>query len=167
MQIIVNVSPTWGIGKENALLTHVHADMRRFRALTMHNTIVFGRKTLETFPNGKPLPNRNNIVLTRDRSFTKEGVTVCHDLTELKDCIGGLDPDSVFICGGGQIYHLLLPYCSKALVTQTETDLAADTFFPNLDLLPDWTLTSVGETAEEDGLRFRYLEYVNNGVRDL
>jgi dihydrofolate reductase len=166
MQIIVNVSPEWGIGKQNELLTHIRADMRRFRMLTMHHTIICGRKTLESFPNGDPLPNRHNIVLTKNASFEKEGVTVCHDLTALKEQISGVDPDTVFVCGGEQIYRLLLPYCSRALVTLTYTDLDADRYFPNLNLLPNWTLTSVGGMME-DALRFRYLEYENNDVHEL
>jgi len=167
MQIIVNVSPTWGIGKENDLLTHVHADMRRFKALTTNHTIIVGRRTLESFPHAAPLPNRTNIVLTRDRSFQKEGVTICNNLTELGEQISGLDPDSVFVCGGEQIYRLLLPYCSKALVTLTYSDTKADRFFPNLNLLPEWNLNSVGEMMTEEPFRFRYLEYENNTVLRL
>jgi dihydrofolate reductase len=167
MQIIVNVSPQWGIGKENALLVRIHADMRRFKTLTTNNTIVCGRKTLESFPNSSPLPNRTNIVLTHDRSFDANGSTVCHNLSELASAIAGKDPDSVFVCGGEQIYRLLLPFCSKALVTQNDSDSPADRFFPNLNLLPNWTLTHVGEIMEEGPVRFRYLEYENNAVIGL
>ena len=167
MQIIVNVSPKWGIGKDNGLLARIHADMRRFRSFTTGNTIVFGRKTLATFPNGKPLPNRRNIVLTRGDLPCQDNLTVCHDLSELKAEISRLDPSSVFVCGGEQIYRLLLPYCSKALVTLTYTDSEADRFFPNLNQLPDWTLTSVGEVMTEEEISFRFLEYENSAVRDL
>ena len=92
MIAIVNINPNWGIGSENRLLVRIHADMRRFRALTQNNTVIFGRKTLETFPNGDPLPNRNNIVLTRDPDYQKDGLTVCHGLNELKTALSGLDP---------------------------------------------------------------------------
>lgn len=167
MNIIVNVSPDWGIGNQNRLMVRIHADMRRFRALTVNNTVIFGRKTLDTFPNGDPLPKRNNIVLTRDPGFQKEGLTVCHDLAELKDALNGLDPEKVYVCGGEQIYRLLLPYCKHAYLTLTETYDTADRFFPNLNRLFDWTLTDVGEKQYEDGIAFRYMTYTNRNALEL
>ena len=165
MNAIVNINPCWGIGSENQLLIHIRADMRRFRSMTVNNTVIFGRKTLDTFPNGDPLPKRSNIVLTRDPSFCRDGLTICHNLTELQSAIAGLDPDSVFVCGGEQIYRLLLPYCSKAYVTLTETDLKADRYFPNLNRLIDWSLTEVGEKQYENGVPFRFMTYVNQNVK--
>ena len=97
MNAIVNINPCWGIGSENQLLIHIRADMRHFRSMTVNNTVIFGRKTLDTFPNGDPLPKRSNIVLTRDPSFCRDGLTICHNLTELQSAIAGLDPDSVFV----------------------------------------------------------------------
>lgn len=167
MNAIVNISPDWGIGSENRLLVRIRADMRRFRALTLNNTVIFGRKTLETFPNGDPLPQRNNIVLTHDPCYRKDGLTVCRSLDELKDTLDGVDPDSVFVCGGEQIYRLLLPYCKTAFVTLNETDARADRFFPNLNRLPNWTLKETGERQEENGIAFRYLVYRNRDVKEL
>ena len=161
MNVIVNVSPEWGIGFENKLLVHVHADMRRFRALTQGNTVVYGRNTLLTFPNGNPLPKRRNIVLTHERSFQKDGLIVCHDLNELQAVLSDIDPDTVFLCGGQQTYQQLLPYCKTAYVTLTETNCKADRFFPNLNRMQNWTLTDCGERQEEDGVVFRFLTYRN------
>lgn len=167
MQAIVNVNPRWGIGNENRLLVHIRADMRRFRALTTGNTIVIGRKTLLTFPDGKPLKDRENIILTRDPSFTVDGARVCHDLAQLQALLKDRDPDAVFVCGGEQVYRLLLPYCSTALVTMTETDAPADRFFPNLHLLPNWILTDAGEKQTENGVDFRFLTYKNTDCQSL
>lgn len=161
MRAIVNVNPRWGIGKENQLLVRIRADMRRFRALTMGNTIVIGRKTLATFPNGQPLPNRDNIILTHDRTFSADHAIVCHDLAALRDTIADRDPDLVFVCGGEQVYRLLLPYCNHALITLTYTDATADRFFPNLSLLPNWVLTEVGDKQYEGETAFRFLTYTN------
>ena len=144
MRAIVNVNPQWGIGNENRLLVRIHADMRRFRALTTGGTIIIGRKTLESFPNGAPLPNRENIVLTRDRNYRAGNAIILHDVSELRDALSTQDPDTVYVCGGEQIYRQLLPYCSHALVTLTDTSAAADRTFPNLNLLPNWILTEVG-----------------------
>ena len=167
MQAIVNVTPAWGIGNENGLLVRISADMRRFRALTTGNTIIIGRKTLLTFPDGKPLKNRENVVLTRDPSFAADGAVICHSFDELKAALADRDPDSVFVCGGEQIYRLLLPYCTTALVTLTETDAPADRFFPNLNLHPDWILTDAGEKQTENGVDFRFLTYTNTSVMPL
>ncbi len=167
MNAIVNISPDWGIGSENRLLVRIHADMRRFRALTVNNTVIFGRKTLETFPNCDPLPKRNNIVLTHDRDYRKEGLTAVHDLNELKTVLTGIDPDCVFVCGGEQVYRLLLPYCKTVFVTLTETYASADRFFPNLNRMQNWTLEETGERQEENGIAFRYLVYQNRSVKEL
>ena len=162
MKAIVNISPGWGIGKEGQLLVHIHADMRRFRALTLHHTIICGRKTLESFPNGEPLPNRRNIVLTQNPSYRKEGVTVCHSLLELQTALAEGNTDDVFVCGGEQIYRLLLPYCDEALVTLNYLTEGADRFFPNLNRLLNWHLTDVGEKQWEADLAFRYLTFKND-----
>lgn len=167
MKAIVNVTPQWGIGNENQLLVRIHADMRRFRALTSHNTIIIGRKTLATFPNGEPLPNRENIVLTHDPHFSSGNAVTCCDLDMLRACISERDPDSVFVCGGEQIYRLLLPYCSEALVTLTYTNTDADRFFPNLNLLKNWVLTEVGEKQYQDDIAFRFLTYRNTAPLTL
>ncbi len=161
MQAIVNVSPEWGIGTENRLLVRIRADMRRFRMLTTGHTIIIGRKTLETFPNGKPLPSRENIILTRDRGFTVDGALICRDLDELRSVLSNRDPDSVFVCGGEQIYRLLIPFCRTALVTVTNTDLSADRFFPNLNLLPNWVLKEEEEPEREGDTVYRFLTYEN------
>ena len=167
MKAIVNISPQWGIGTENRLLVRIKDDMRRFRALTTNQTIVIGRKTLETFPNQKPLPNRTNIVLTRDRSYCADGAVVCHDLSELKTAIDRVGSESVYVCGGEQIYRLLLPFCDTALITLTDTDAKADRFFPNLNRMPNWILTDAGEKQSENDLTFRYLTYRNTDPKQL
>ena len=115
MNLIVAADNKWGIGRDGGLLASIPTDMKYFREHTTGKVVVMGRKTLESFPNSSPLPNRMNIVLTHDRSFDANGSTVCHNLSELASAIAGKDPDSVFVCGGEQIYRLLLPFCSKAL----------------------------------------------------
>ena len=84
MNAIVNVTPYWGIGKNGKLLVSIPTDLQRFRELTIHKTVIYGRKTLETFPGGHPLRERENIILTHDKEFTAEDAIICHDLDELK-----------------------------------------------------------------------------------
>ena len=161
MIAIVNITPKWGIGFDHSLLVHIHADMRRFRMQTEHHTIIVGRKTLSTFPNGKPLKNRDNIVMTRNPDFSAEGAITCADLDALKKLISDRDPDTVFVCGGESVYRLLLPYCDKAVVTLSYVETEADRFFPNLNRMKQWKLTSIGEKQYEGELAYRFLEYQN------
>ena len=80
MNLIVAVDENWGIGKDNQLLCRISADLKRFRAITTGHVLVLGRKTLESFPNGKPLPNRTHMVLTANKAYPAEGVTLCRGL---------------------------------------------------------------------------------------
>lgn len=162
MIIIVSADPNWGIGKDGDLLYHVPSDMAFFRKTTTGNVVVMGRKTLESLPGGKPLPNRTSIVLSRDESFQQEGVTVCHNIPELLEELSKYDPDEVFVMGGAEIYRLLLPYCSKALITRWGTVSQADSFLPDFDNLPNWRMTDESEIIHENGVDFRFCTYVNN-----
>ncbi len=161
MQAIVNVTPDWGIGSENRLLVRIREDMRRFRMLTTGHTIIVGRKTLATFPDSKPLPHRENIILTHDPLFSSDSAIVCHSLDELKFILSGREPHEVFVCGGEQIYRLLLPYCSTAYVTLTYTDQKPDRYFPNLNLLPEWILIGEEDPKAEKEYTYRFLTYKN------
>ncbi|NLO35932.1 MAG: dihydrofolate reductase [Clostridiaceae bacterium] len=140
MNLIVNVDSTWGIGREGRLLAHLSADMRRFKHLTVGQVLVLGRKTLETFPGGRPLPDRTNIVLTRSTTLDIPGACVCRSLDELAGRLADVAPERVFAVGGASIYRLLLPFCHLAYVTRMQADLEADAWFPNLDQDPAWRL---------------------------
>ena len=161
MNLIVNVSTNWAIGTENGLLFHISQDMKYFKEHTTGKTVVMGRKTLESLPKGNPLPNRKNIVLTRDESFTKDGVTVYHSIDELLKNIGIAESFDTYIMGGESIYRELLPYCSMAFVTKVDEDVEdADAFMVNLDDEPGWEIQEESETFEEKGYKFRFVTYV-------
>ena len=155
MQAIVAVSRSWGIGKDGQLLFHISADLQRFKALTTGHTVVMGRKTLQSLPGGRGLPNRRSLVLTRQESFTPERAETVHSLAELLALAG----DEAFVIGGQEVYEQLLPYCTRAYVTKVFADVPADAFFPNLDEGPLWRAVSTGEMQEENGLTFQYVEY--------
>lgn len=159
MDVVVNVSENWGIGFENRLLVCISADLRRFREITTGKTVILGRKTLATFPGGKPLKNRRNIVLTHDRDFAVEGAETAHDLHELFSMLS--DTDQVCVIGGASIYGQLLEYCSHASVTKSYVNKKADCFFPDLDELPSWKIEKKSEILEENGVQFQYIDYVN------
>lgn len=159
MNLIVAVDENWGIGKDGDLLCRISADMKMFRQTTTGHTLILGRKTLESFPNQKPLPNRTHIVLTTNKAYDAKDVILCNDLQQLFILLKEYNSDDLFVIGGGSIYEQLLPYCSKAYVTKIHSTFAADTFFPNLDKLPQWTCTESGEIQEENGIRFAFDVY--------
>lgn len=162
MNCIVNVTEDWGIGRENQLIAPISADLKRFRRLTSGKVVILGRKTLSTFPNGAPLKNRVNLVLSSDQALAINGATVAHNLQELFAQCRQYPEDDLCVIGGASIYELLLPYCEKALVTKTFSRPQADRFFPDLDALENWSIAHASEQMEEDGVFFQYLDYVNS-----
>lgn len=158
MNLIVNVSENWAIGKGNSLLFHLSQDMRFFKAHTTGKTVVMGRKTLESLPGAKPLPNRKNIILTRNPEYKPEGVTVYNSIDDfLKD---NPDADDIYIIGGESLYRDLLPYCSRAFVTKVDATVDdADAYMVDLDSHPDWEVEDIGEELEEKGYTFRFVTY--------
>ena len=133
MQLIVAADKNWAIGKNNQLLVRISNDMKNFRRLTEGNVVVMGRKTLESFPGGQPLPKRTNIVLTRQKNYDGKGAVVVHSEEELREELRKYDTEKVFIIGGETIYRMMLPFCTKALVTRLDYAYEADTWMPNLD----------------------------------
>jgi len=160
MILIAAVDKNWGIGRDNKLLKPIPEDLKRFSELTRGNIIIVGRKTLETFRDKKPLPDRINVVLTRDRNYTCEGAVIVHDLEELSNYIDCMAAQA-FVAGGESIYKLLLPYCSKALITRIDEAYEADTHLVNLDETFGFKKTFEGEWQESKaGVRFKYVDYV-------
>ena len=159
MNIIVAVDNQWGIGKDGDLLQHISADMKYFRNKTLDNVVVMGRKTLESFPGGKPLSGCMNGVLTTNKSYKAEGVVLCHDITELSGILKEYSDRDVYVIGGGSVYEQLLPFCKRAYVTKIYNVYPADTTFPNLDEHQGWKLVENGEIQEEDGIKFSFDVY--------
>lgn len=142
MNLIVAVDKNWGIGRQDRLLFRISEDMKRFRALTLGKTVVLGRRTLQTFPGGRPLDNRTNIILTQNPEYNADSAIICHSLSSLGALIRDLESDDVLVIGGASVYNQLLPYCREAFVTKIDGDVEADCFFPNLDELDGWELIS-------------------------
>ena len=160
MQAIVNVTENWAIGRDNGLLYPLKADLRRFRELTMGHAVVMGRRTLESLPGKKGLPGRRNLVLTRDPDFEAPNTETVHTLLQAVFATGAED----FCIGGESVYRALLPACDRVFVTRVlETAEDADAFFPNLDEDPEWRIERESEILEENGVRFRYVDYVREG----
>ncbi len=164
MNLIVAVSDNWGIGYKNKLLFSVPLDMKFFRETTKDSVVIMGRKTLESFPNKKPLKNRVNIVLTSHLDYKVEDTVMCHSVKDAIEYSKRYDKP-VFVIGGEAIYREFLPYCEKAYVTKVHAITDADSFFPNLDENPDWKLENVSETFEDNGYKLEFTEYKNYHCR--
>ena len=166
MNIIVAVDKNWAIGKNNKMMWSIPADMRFFREKTTGHVVVMGRKTLESFPNGLPLKQRTNIVLSRDKNYQVKGTLVMHTTEELLEHLKGYAPEEIFIIGGESIYRQFLPYCDTAYVTKIDHAYDADTHFPNLDEMPEWEMTEAGEEQTSFDLEFVFTKYErkNGGI---
>lgn len=161
MNAIVITDRRWAIGRDGELLFSLPTDMRHFRDRTMGGTVILGRRTLDSFPGGRPLPGRRNIVVTHQADLSQEGMETAASLDEAV-ALAGEDGKNVWVIGGGSVYTALLNRCRRVVLTRVDAQAeGADTFFPNLDKLPNWTLVSTGEPMKENGLTFRFLEYVN------
>ncbi len=160
MKAIVAVDKKWGIGKKNDLLFSLPKDMEFFRKATLNKVVVMGSNTLKSFPNGKPLKNRTNIVLFPGGE-KRDDCTVVDSLEELSQELKKYNPDDVFIIGGAMFYKTMLPYCSQILVTKVDSDGEAEVFFENLDNLPTWRLSYVSDPVETNGYTIRFTTYDN------
>ncbi len=164
MRAIVVVDKHWGIGKNNDLLFRLPADMKHFREETEGKVVVMGSNTLLSFPGGKPLKNRTNIVLWPGGEG-REGCTVVQSLGELFAEIDKYPAEQVFVVGGAMLYRTLLPYCEGAIVTKADADGGAQVFFEDLDALAGWACFSESEPVETNGIRIRFCEYRNADVK--
>ena len=159
MKAIVAVDRRWGIGRRNDLLFHLPDDMKYFRSRTLGKVVVMGSNTLLSFPGGKPLPNRTNIVLFPGGS--REDCAVAQSLEELRRLLSAYPPEDVYVIGGAMFYRTMLPYCATVYVTKVDADGEAEVFFENLDALAGWTCESISDPRENDGLTFRFCVYRN------
>ena len=156
MNVIVAVDQNWAIGKGGDQLAYISADLKRFKALTTGHPVILGRKTLATFPGGRPLKGRRNLILSRSTNFSPEGAEVFSDLEALLAAA----PEDAFVIGGASVYAALLDRCDTAYVTKIGKAFPeADCWFPDLDRRPEWNIAEKGPELEENGLRFCYVTY--------
>lgn len=160
MKLIVAVDKNWAIGIKNQLLVRIPADMRFFKSETTGKVVVMGRKTLESFPNKKPLNDRINIVITKDRNYTLEGAKVVHSIEEALEVTKGYSSEDVYVIGGESIYNQLLPYCDTAYVTRIDFAYQADTYFPNLEEMPQWKVADISEEETYYNIEYSHYKYV-------
>lgn len=155
MKAIVLVDENWGIGVDGNQIVYIHSDLRYFREMTMGHPVILGRKTLATFPGGRPLKGRRNLVLSRNPNFASCEAEVFRDLETLLAAA----PDDSFVIGGESVYAALLAYCDTVYVTKVHGVFSADCHFPDLDQCLHWQIAAEAQSQEENGIEFHRLIY--------
>lgn len=163
---VVCVDANYGIGSKNNLLVHIPEDMKRFKEITSNGSVIVGRKTYESLPK-KPLPDRTNIILTRKAKkkpkLQKDG-TIHSNMKYIQAWLSTQEVikenNGIFVIGGGQIYKELLPFCERIYITKVLHSFDnVDTYFPNIDTMPEWGLSTVGEIKEHNGIQYHFCVY--------
>lgn len=160
MNLIVAVDDNWAIGHKGKLLVSIPEDMQLFRKETTGKVVVMGRKTLESFPNGLPLKNRINVVITKDKSYNVKDAVICHSVEEAMEVVKQYPSEDVYCIGGESIYRQMLPYCDVAHVTKIHYAYEADTYFPNLDEMKEWEIEESSDERTYFDLEYEFLKYV-------
>ena len=164
MKAIVAVDKNWGKGKNNDLLFSIPEDMKFFRQTTKDKIVVMGSNTLRSFPNGNPLKNRVNIVLSS--KLVRDDCIIVDSVEKLLQDIKKYPLDDVYLIGGAMLYKTLLPYCTEALVTKVDADGNATAFFDNLDTLKEWTLQKESDIINSNGFNIKFTTYKNSCVKE-
>lgn len=159
MNLIVAVDENWAIGNENELLIAIPADHKMFRQETTGKVVVLGRKTLETFPQGLPLKNRTNIILSSNPAYKVKDAVVVHSVEELLKELEQYNTEDIYIVGGESVYRQMLPYCDVAHVTKIDYAYTADAHFPDLDRMPEWKITADSEEQSYFDITYRWVKY--------
>ena len=159
MNIIAAVDENWGIGYQGGLLVRIPADMKNFREKTLGRVVVYGRKTLLTFPGGKPLQGRRNLILSKSPGFAPEGAAVSESVPAALELLKGYSPEDIYIIGGESIYREFLPYCNTAYITKIHKSFTCDAFLENLHKDSRWHLTQKGEPMAFEDITFSFDVY--------
>ena len=158
INVIVAYDKNLAIGKDNTLVWRQSADLKRFKELTTGNTVVMGRKTFESI--GKPLPNRRNIVITR-QDIEIEGVEIIKSIEEIKNI-----EEDIFIIGGGEIYKSCLIFADRIFATEIDCEIEADTWFCEVDM-SEWVIESKSEhkSDEKNQYDYNFINLIKNGFK--
>ena len=159
MNLIAAVDENWAIGYKNELLVRIPSDQKFFREETTGKVVVLGRKTMETFPGGKPFKNRTNIVLSTNKGYEVDGAIVVHSIEELLEELKKYPSEEVYIIGGESIYKQMLPYCDVAHITKIDMAYDADAYHPNLDADEDWQITATSDEQVYFDLTYHFVKY--------
>ena len=160
ISIIAAASKNLVIGKDNDLPWNIPSDLKNFKKITEGHFVIMGKNTWESIPEKfRPLPNRKNIVITRNLNYNAVGATVINDLETIINFFKNDNENGeVFIIGGAQIYKEAFKYADKLYLTQIFNEIDGDTYLEGLDF-SEWVLTETSEHIEENGIEFRFATF--------
>ena len=159
MNMIVAADEHWAIGYQNKLLVSIPNDHKHFREETTGKVVVLGRKTLETFPQGLPLPNRTNLILSGNPSYQVKDAKVVHSVEELLEELKKYRDEDIYIVGGESVYRAMLPYCDVVHVTRIDHTYQADAYFPNLEESGEWEITAESDEQTYFDITYTFVKY--------
>jgi dihydrofolate reductase len=159
MNLVVAVDNNWAIGYQNKLLVKIPADQKFFRNETIHKAVIMGRKTLESFPGGRPLADRLNVVITSDSDYKVMDAAVVNSIEKALEVVKDYKTEDIYIIGGESIYRQMLRLCDTAHVTKIDYNYNADAYFPNLDEMEDWHITGESEEHTYHDLVYTFYRY--------
>ncbi len=155
MDLIALTDKNWAIGFMGEQIIYIPEDLKRFKELTMGKALIFGRRTLYTFPNKKPLEGRKNLILSKNKDLRIEGGSVFNSIEQLLAAA----PEDSFVIGGEMVYNRLLEFCQRAYITYLDAEFKADCFLANLDEQPDWRLSDESEQMEFNKIKYTFRLY--------
>lgn len=157
MKLIAAVDNNWAIGNKGQLLVSIPADHRNFKRETEGGTVIYGRKTLTTFPFEKVLPNRRNIILSHKANLSVPGAEVAHSIDEVLELVK--DEEKVFVIGGAEIYEQMLKYCDEAIITKVDYNYQADAYLHNLDTDEEWEIVAESDEQTCYDIEYTFVRY--------
>lgn len=164
MILMLTADEKWNIGLKGEMLIDLDEDLKRFKEKTTGNIIIMGRKTLMAVPGQEALPDRINIVMTRDKTFKKKDILTVNSLDHLFQVLDNINADGskkVFVTGGASIVDQLLRYCNKAYITKILKIFPEhDTSIPNLDKDDDWEIVDESKVIEQENIKYKYVDYI-------
>lgn len=164
MNMIAAVDKNWAIGYQGRLLVRIPLDQQFFREMTTGKVVVMGRKTLATFPNGLPLANRTNVILSANKAFNVKGAVCVGSVEEALTYLKQYRSEDIYVIGGESIYRQFLPYCDTVHLTRIDYEYDADAYFPKLDELPEWQMTADSDEQTYFDVEYYFQKYERTGI---
>jgi len=160
MNIIVAADKNWGIGYKGNLLTHIKEDMKFFKEMTVGKAVIMGRETFLSLPGQKPLPERENFVLTTNPDFKADGVNICSSMEEaIEKAKEKFKDEDIFFIGGERVYRDSEKYADTAYITKIDEEFKADRFIKNYDEAENWKIKEENMLKTEKGLYITFSTY--------
>lgn len=156
MKLILAVDKNWAIGKNNKMLYDLKKDLKHFKETTTGSLVIMGRKTFDSM--GAALPNRENIILSRDKNLKRDGALVFNDISEIISYAEESEKEA-FVIGGSQICELFLEEIDEAIITKIDAESAADTYLHNFDEDPDFEIIEESSPIIDNGIEIKFVRY--------